>query len=835
MTWLINIYSIFITVIFCNVLNAQVYTVNTDDDIDNGVCTVLHCSLREAINASEADGVPSTIVFNIPGVGKHFIVPNSPFPSIIENDLTIIGESQSSGVGSIVIDFNYRDFATIPFWKILGKQFTISGIEFTNFLFSNKNKFKNDCIIQFGDPISSSSNCRISNCSFITDKGIGGDSLSTYLINVNNAPDLIISNNSFGTDHTRSFISGLIGYINIGSGQGIGKVSIDSNVFLNKLMAINGLGGDVNISFNIFGALDTSKTPNFLYPEKAIIGRYLDKAVIKHNFFYGHITGTMAFYFMNRDLIISSNIIYSSGASAILLSENYNSSNYIVDNYAVGDPIFLKGAHRPPFITESDNFELYIERNDVSYYEKFIENWNSQLYRIERHIDNKMRCMGNVNDYVIVMPGHAKPVIRSVNRNQISGSGNPNDSVVVYANNTIFCPDASCAGGVELGRTRADSSGNWILNAIYPGTSYISAFQYDSDPIARPTIYSEFSKCYKCPGSVHINLGQSICPGEIINYRGHNFSDLNPIDSFLIKGDVSICDSIFHVNLFVYPVSRSQIDTQTCYNDTLKFGSVLIHQGHQIDSFKLQTITGCDSTIIINAVLTGSGQFKHNICENDTLRIGNTIFNKDHLSGQAFINGGSSIGCDSIVDVNLSINNSFSVDLPNDTTVHKGNPITIKPFVNFIPSSIKWSPNLYLDCDTCLYPISKPENNITYQLTAKDTNGCDVSDLITISILVDNAEIFIPNAFSPNGDNINDIFQPVFKFPNSTAIKEFRIYDRWGDQVYQRFDGAIGEIFGWDGTANGEKMNPGVYIYWIQFVGEDNVVKVKAGDVTLVR
>ncbi len=837
MNWFRRPYLLVLVILFSSVLSAQVYTVNTDDDVFNGVCNSVHCSLREAIDAAEKDTVPSTILFNIPGPGPHKIVPLAPFPDITQPDLTIKGESQPGGPGSILIDFQYRDFQNIRFWNILAPRFSMSGLDFVHFFFNNAN----DVLLQLGLPTKHADNSRISNCSFISDS-FGSIHPEYYLIQIWFANQFTISNCNFGTDHTRSFIANVHKGIDAWQVNEKNITIIDSNLFLTKLIGVQ-YGEHFIARRNIFGTLDTTDKLNY---QSSDFGFYYQsifsnqKIQLSNNYFTGFQGAAINVVAVSQeDLNISSNQFIN---NEIDINLYQNDNGFSLDgSFTIANNVARNGR---TFLTTNNIFEITLENNNIRNYDTAFHcrmsiNTIKNGARRIRHFDNKMFC---INKYLVdvipkILPWwHAIPVISTVNRNQITGTGLPNDSIVLYFNQDTNCNNVLCMGGEELGRTRADGLGNWILNVQYPNKSTISAYQFDSDTSKRPLIYSEFSSCYQCPGIVHTNYSQTICPGESINYRGHTFSNLNPVDSFLITGDsVSICDSIFLVNLIVKPSIRSHIDLQICFNDTLNFGTVLIHQNHLSDSIILQSATGCDSTVTINAVIVGRNKLSRSICENDTLKIGNTIFNKDHFAGPAIIKGGSSLGCDSIVDVNLSINNSFSVDLPNDTTVHKGNPITIKPFVNFIPSSIKWSPNLYLDCDTCLYPISKPENNITYQLTAKDPNGCDVSDLITISILVDNAEIFIPNAFSPNGDNINDIFQPIFKFPNSTAIKEFRIYDRWGDQIYQRLDGAIGDIFGWDGTANGDKMNPGVYIYWIQFAGEDNVIKVKTGDVTLVR
>jgi len=175
------------------------------------------------------------------------------------------------------------------------------------------------------------------------------------------------------------------------------------------------------------------------------------------------------------------------------------------------------------------------------------------------------------------------------------------------------------------------------------------------------------------------------------------------------------------------------------------------------------------------------------------------------------------------------------LQLPNDTVIKLGNVVNITTQLNFNPTSILWDPDLYLSCNNCLNPQSIPDQTITYMLTAQDSNGCVIKDEITITVLIDEADIFVPTAFSPNGDNINDFFHPVFKFPEKTSILIFRIFDRWGNMVYERTNGLPGDPFGWDGTFNKDKMNPGVYTFAIQYAGEDKLGKWKTGDVTLIR
>ncbi len=181
----------------------------------------------------------------------------------------------------------------------------------------------------------------------------------------------------------------------------------------------------------------------------------------------------------------------------------------------------------------------------------------------------------------------------------------------------------------------------------------------------------------------------------------------------------------------------------------------------------------------------------------------------------------------------------FYVDLGEDTLIHLGNsiPITMESNLPFEQLEWSWNDSSYLDCSTCIHPISTPFESIQYILEATNLDGCIASDTIDIRVVHD-YNIYIPNAFSPNGDATNDLFSiyPDERIPEITNIK---IFSRWGELVYQQnaYDPHANASFnmGWDGSFRGKLMNPGVFTYFVEFRlinGEQVILK---GDVTLVR
>lgn len=139
---------------------------------------------------------------------------------------------------------------------------------------------------------------------------------------------------------------------------------------------------------------------------------------------------------------------------------------------------------------------------------------------------------------------------------------------------------------------------------------------------------------------------------------------------------------------------------------------------------------------------------------------------------------------------------------------------------------ISWDPEVYLSCSTCNVPYASPVRDTRYTITAQDNNGCKASADIWVRVI--KVGPFIPTAFTPTGDNKNEVFRVVDYGVTETDI---RIFDRWGNEVYQSQD----LYEGWDGTIGGKKAEQGTYIYRIVTTYIDGKTKVYTGLVTLVR
>jgi gliding motility-associated-like protein len=120
----------------------------------------------------------------------------------------------------------------------------------------------------------------------------------------------------------------------------------------------------------------------------------------------------------------------------------------------------------------------------------------------------------------------------------------------------------------------------------------------------------------------------------------------------------------------------------------------------------------------------------------------------------------------------------------------------------------------------------------TYLLAVTTPGGCKASGEITVDIYT---PLSIPNAFTPNGDGRNDVLY-VLGGPEGSRIKDFTIFDRWGQAVFRSEGGMPGDAgTGWDGRYRGMPAPAGVYVYEVVMGYANGKQQVYKGTVILVR
>ncbi len=197
-------------------------------------------------------------------------------------------------------------------------------------------------------------------------------------------------------------------------------------------------------------------------------------------------------------------------------------------------------------------------------------------------------------------------------------------------------------------------------------------------------------------------------------------------------------------------------------------------------------------------------------------------------------------GCDTTLQIELAQPEALDVELQADTdtdppTIVQGDSVHLKVLLSKPESaitSIVWTPDT-IGCSTCFTAFDRPMEQTVYSVRVTDENGCVATD--ELLIFVQQIErIFIPTAFSPNGDGINDMFY-VSAAPEVQLIKSFRIANRWGTLVYSRENFPPNDpTLGWDGLFNGQRGSIGVYVYVAELEMANGEVIVVSGDVALM-
>lgn len=177
-------------------------------------------------------------------------------------------------------------------------------------------------------------------------------------------------------------------------------------------------------------------------------------------------------------------------------------------------------------------------------------------------------------------------------------------------------------------------------------------------------------------------------------------------------------------------------------------------------------------------------------------------------------------------DQNCIATQSFTIDGPDELIVDAGEDVQLEygdstifePTINMAGTyTYEWttfSPPGTLDCTDCANPTVNTLYNATYTLQITNSDGCTASD--DIRIYVNKVQrVYIPNAFTPNGDSKNDVF--MVHGGKGALSANIKIYDRSGTLIYQMNNAELNNAeFGWDGTHNGTENEAGVYVYYVE-------------------
>lgn len=332
------------------------------------------------------------------------------------------------------------------------------------------------------------------------------------------------------------------------------------------------------------------------------------------------------------------------------------------------------------------------------------------------------------------------------------------------------------------------------------------------------------------------DITKVICEGDsFLGYKNTGIYVDNVIDR-------NNCPRVRTLDLTVNPITYGSETKTICFNTIYKGYS---RTGIYVDKYVNRY--GCDSFFTLN--LTVKPNFYKKSLRDTATCLGNPVelsvdpsFFKyvwnDNLTTpkrQVFTSGTYIVTitnfdlCTAVDSSNILFYPIPSVSLGNDTTIYRGELITLKPIISPTANSngFVWSPQEYFKCGNCMQPTIELPLSTYVKLKYTDKYTCSNSDSIFVTILPVN-DFGIPSAFSPNGDGANDYFEI-----NGGPVKniDISIYNRWGEKVYSY----IGQQPKWDGSYKGELVPSGVYTYQAIIYEYGRKIKERKGTITIFR
>lgn len=343
-----------------------------------------------------------------------------------------------------------------------------------------------------------------------------------------------------------------------------------------------------------------------------------------------------------------------------------------------------------------------------------------------------------------------------------------------------------------------------------------------------PTLFIDVFELLDC-NTPEVEINASINP---VSERPYNFAWRSP-DRFLIQEKNTLNPRVTQPGIYI-------LEAKNLENGCTSTIQALVEEDtNRPTKIMIQMIPplcfGDPGTLLIDEVRGGEEPYLFSITT-PTLFQTDTFFTLP--PGDYTIQLQDLNGCELAQQISIPEIPPLVLTLGDDKTIRLGESVRINTQSNVFASqleSIVWLSGDSLDCNDCLNPLARPHFTNNYQLLITDKNGCTATDELLIKV-DDERLVYIPNAFTPNGDGHNDRFSIYAFDPAVKQINKLSVYSRWGEQVFELQQFAPNDNnAGWDGTFKGEQLNPGAYIYWTEIEFIDGHHEIFKGDITLLR
>ncbi len=303
-------------------------------------------------------------------------------------------------------------------------------------------------------------------------------------------------------------------------------------------------------------------------------------------------------------------------------------------------------------------------------------------------------------------------------------------------------------------------------------------------------------------------LVQNICPGTLIFVNGTTYSENRTSGTEILRNAAANgCDSIVHIRLTVDTLSLEV---------RLRAANCSPQERGNITLFSIGGGTAPYAVSLDGGPFTSITKFPFVI---------------DHLeAGRYLLSFRDFFGCIYREVVTIPDNPLFEIQADTVIMIRRGEPVTLGHGFDFVPDFIRWTPAEGLSCSNCLNPETLPLFSTTYRMEA-EFFGCKARQVVQILVDV-RLHVYAPTAFSPNEDGYNDRFTLFADDREITRIVSLRIFDRWGELVFEGKDLEPGNLAqGWDGKLKGKPCPTGQYIFTavVESAYDERVVEIKGG------
>ena len=384
----------------------------------------------------------------------------------------------------------------------------------------------------------------------------------------------------------------------------------------------------------------------------------------------------------------------------------------------------------------------------------------------------------------------------------------------------VYAPDSTCLGNeLELFFGITDFSGHTY--------QWSPAEGLDCTDCASPVLNTTELSVSSFPTTVNFNLMDTYPNGCTVDY---NF----PI--FIVEGGTEI-DSTKEscVNEVEFLIGSNEAiaydwDGPGIVDSSLQIQGVVLTDSAEV-TLVWTDVFECKNTVnyfinVPEAVLVDTVP----LCTGDSVVIDSIVYFDEVEVCDTVMEG----GCEVVRCLLYEPRDTPVVAFPLDTIcVLEGTEISLDQLGgDFV--SYAWEPADSLSCDDCPDP-SLVVYNETFTVSVSDETECSATTQVTAVAIppCGNQSIQMPNVFTPNGDDTNELFGPVL-LPGVDKLitsAQLRVWDRWGKKVY---DGkGVSGIY-WDGMRSDKYAGQDIYVYILELSCEEDAVTIK-GDVTLLR